>query len=85
MATRANQVVLHFVERSSLGVLKSLAATTNEDYTTTCQATAKVIVVLSNQYVCPQCGQKKLNKLDDTKNFQFQKGNRDQKGKLNIG
>ena len=50
----------------------SPAATTSEDYTI-CQATAKVIVVLSNQYGCPQCGQKKLNKLDDTKNFQFQK------------
>ena len=29
-----------------------------------------------NVYIafCPQCGNKKLDKLDDSKNFQFQKG-----------
>ena len=30
-------------------------------------------------YGCPQCGHKKLNKLDNNKNFQFKKGNRDRK------
>ena len=29
---------------------------------------------------CPQSGHKKPDKLDDTKNFQFKKGNRDQTG-----
>ena len=28
---------------------------------------------------CPQCGHKKPDKLDDSKNFQFKKGNRDRK------
>ena len=30
--------------------------------------------------ICPQRGHKKPDKLDDIKNFQFKKGNRDQKG-----
>ena len=34
-----------------------------------------------NVYIafCPQRGHKKSDKLDDTKNFQFKKGNRDRK------
>ena len=38
------------------------AATASEGYTATCQEGFQ-----TNIYVCPQCGHKKLNKLDDNK------------------